>query len=284
MTFHQSPTMYVRDVTLNVENLDRSLQFYKEVLGFEVARRTQKTASLITAGGDVLLILVQSSAMQKFQPRMTGLYHFALLLPSRKDLSVFVRHLLSLGLRFGSGDHLVSEAIYFSDPDGHGIEVYADRNPTSWNWRGEEVEMATLPIDFDSLLSLTTNNDSWEKMPKGTVMGHIHLQVKDMEQNERFYVEGLGYQIVSRLGKEALFLSDNNYHHHVAFNTWAGSYIKDKSDESVGIKAFTVIVPSIKARREIVSQLKKQGFIVEETEGKTFAYDPSNIIVTFEME
>ncbi len=154
MNFHQKPNKFVSRVHLKVQHLERSLAFYQEVIGFKVLNRTAKAADLTADGRTVLLTVEQPDNVIPKQGRTTGLYHFALLLPSRQDLAGIVRHFAALNQRFGSSDHLVSEALYLSDPDGNGIEVYADRDDADWSWNGGQVEMAVDPLDFENSLQM----------------------------------------------------------------------------------------------------------------------------------
>src|SRR5690606_31295268 len=149
----------------------------------------------LTADGKTnILSLEQPSDVIPKQGRTTGLYHFALLLPEKKDLANIVVHLVENGIRFGSSDHLVSEALYLHDPDGNEIEIYIDRAPSDWSWSGEEVAMAVDPLDFERLLK--NREDTWKGLPEETVMGHIHLHVSELVKTEEFYVKGLGFDVV----------------------------------------------------------------------------------------
>ena len=151
-----------------------------------------------------------------------GLYHFAILLPDRAALGRFVAHLARIGERAGASDHLVSEALYLSDPDGLGIEVYADRPRATWRYDGQrQLAMDTRPLDLNSLVQ-AAGGEPWTGMPAGTVMGHVHLHVGDIERAAAFYHAALGLDKVVWSYPGALFLSAGGYHHHVGLNTWAG--------------------------------------------------------------
>ena len=133
MKFHSKPNTFVGHVKIKVENLDRSLKYYQEVIGFQILEQTKTTAKLTTDGKTSVLSIEQPENVVPKQGRTTGLYHFALLLPQRSDLANIVNHFKENGIRIGSSDHLVSEALYLSDPDGNGIEIYVDRDPSEWN-------------------------------------------------------------------------------------------------------------------------------------------------------
>ncbi|ASN82668.1 VOC family protein [Deinococcus ficus] len=205
-------------VELTVSALDRSVAFYQQVLGLTLLSRDGTEATLGLPERP-LVALQERPGAQQVQPRSPGLYHLALLLPTRADLSRWVQHAARLGLRLGQADHLVSEAFYLSDPDGHGIEVYRDRPSSEWRWQGGEVEMAGDPIDLDSLLTEPGADVPFTSLPDGTTLGHVHLRVADLAATEAFYAGVLGFDVVSRW-PGALFVSVDGYHHHLGLNTW----------------------------------------------------------------
>lgn len=276
MIFHQKPATYVGEVQLKVSNLSESIRFYEEVIGLTVKDRSASQASFTTNGKDTLLTIIEPEGVQSKKGQTTGLYHFALLLPTRADLAQIVRHFIQDEIRFATGDHLVSEAIYLSDPDGNGIEIYADRNPDKWEWQDGEVAMTTVAVDIEDLLQETTT-DAWHGLPENTVMGHIHLQVNDLEENEKFYIDGLGFSVVNRYGDSALFISDHDYHHHIALNTWSSRSARHAEESETGIHAYTILFPSEEVRSEKIVQLKKIGAPIHEENGAYYVYDPSQI-------
>lgn len=280
MNFHRSPFTYVEHIHLKVANLERSIQFYTNVIGFSVLHQTDTEASLTADGQNALITLEQPENVVPKIGRTTGLYHVAILLPSRLDLANFIHHLIQLGLEVGAADHLVSEAIYFSDPDGNGIEIYRDREPNEWDWRNEEVIMATDPLDFNGLIALG-KQDAWQGLPKETVIGHLHLQVAELVDTKKFYTEGFGYDIVSRFGRQALFLSDGKYHHHVAINTWAGEGAPRPHENSVGLKSYTIHTADEEQRRKIKEQLESISVTVENEQELYVVTDPSGHQVYF---
>ncbi|MDE5414079.1 VOC family protein [Alkalihalobacterium chitinilyticum] len=282
MNFHQNPITYVAQVNLKVAQLQRAITFYKEVLGFRVMNQTDQTAHLSADGQTTLVTLEQiEGAIPKTYPT-TGLYHFALLLPTRADLANIVNHLLQKGVRFASSDHLVSEALYLSDPDGNGIEIYADRNHSEWNWRGGEVEMTVDPLDFSDLHA-EAGEKHWTRLPSDTVMGHIHLHVSNLVETEQFYREGLGFDVVCRYGDQALFMSSGGYHHHIGLNTWAGVGAPSPKEKQVGLKAFSIQFPNEAARNKVVDQLRQMGASVSQ-EGEFYqTKDPSDNHIKLEV-
>lgn len=283
MRYHQKPVTYVGEVQLKVSNLRESVRFYEEVIGLTIKNISSSKASFTTNGKDVLLTIIEPDKVQGKTEQRTGLYHFALLLPNRADLAQVVRHFIKQEVRFGSGDHLVSEALYLADPDGNGIEIYADRDYTKWKWQDGEVAMTTEPVDFESLLKEEIV-DVWKGLPKDTVMGHIHLQVNNLEENEKFYIDGLGFSIVSRYGQAALFISDYEYHHHIAFNTWAGRHIRHAEESENGIAAYTIVFPSEQVLKDKIGKLEKIGVTIYEDDGTYYTYDPQKIKLIFMID
>ncbi|ADU29585.1 VOC family protein [Evansella cellulosilytica] len=274
MKFHKAPVSFVGQVNIKVQDLERSLQFYKEVVGFKVIEQTDESANLSADGETVLLSIEQPKDVVRKQARTTGLYHFAILLPERSDLANFVQHYSKFGLQLASSDHLVSEALYFSDPDGNGIEIYVDRDHREWRWHSDLVEMTVDPLDFNDLLS-NSSDEGWNGLPSETVMGHIHLHVSELEKTEVFYSKGLGLEVVCRFGSQALFMSDGKYHHHIGLNIWNGVGAPTPSPNSVGLESFTLMLPNEEKRNEVVTQLNKIGATVTERKNCYITTDPS---------
>ncbi|MGG4442646.1 VOC family protein [Brevibacillus fortis] len=274
MNFHQSPNTFVQQVNLKVQNLDRSLAYYQEVIGFQILNQSATKAELTADGKTALLSIEQLHAALPKQNHTTGLYHFALLLPKRSDLASIVRHFSALNLRIGSSDHLVSEALYLSDPDGNGIEIYADRDPGSWSWHGSTVDMATDPLDFTDLLS-SGEQTAWKGLPAGTIMGHIHLHVSKLNEAEQFYTNGLGFEVVNRYGAQALFISTGKYHHHIGLNTWADVGAPPPHPNSAGLESFVLVLSNEEARNRVIAQLREIGASVQEESGHFVTEDPS---------
>jgi len=209
-------------VTLQVADLERSLRYYEDVLGFHVQSRDAGSASLGTVADPAPLVSLRERRGATPVPRRgrLGLYHFAILLPDRAALGRFVKHLAGIGMQAGMSDHLVSEAVYLTDPDGLGIEVYADRPRDTWRHEQGQLAMATNPLDVNDLVR-AAGDAEWTGMPAGTVIGHVHLHVGDIGSASRFYHEGLGFDRMVWSYPGALFLAAGGYHHHLGTNTWA---------------------------------------------------------------
>lgn len=282
MNFHKKPTTFIGHVKIKVQDLERSLNFYENILGFTVLEQTGSTAKLTVDGKTSFLSLEQPEDITPKQRGTTGLYHFAILLPTVKDLANIVVHLVKHDVRFGASDHLVSEALYLADPDGNEIEIYRDRPASEWSWRGEQVDMTTIQLNFERLLKHATPDEPWSKMPEDTVMGHIHLHVAELENTEKFYVDGLGMDVVLRFGPQALFMSYGKYHHHVGANTWNGVGAPQPAENSVGLAYYTLVFDNEEVRAETLKNLEKIGAEVKQVEGDYVTKDPSGnqIILT----
>jgi catechol 2,3-dioxygenase len=215
------PEVAVGPVHLAVSNLDRSLAWYTAVLGLLELERAGDQVTLGAADRTPLVLLEARPGIRPLRPgSRLGLYHFAILLPDRAALGRFVQHLADTGARAGSADHLVSEAMYLQDPDGLGVEVYADRPRASWRRLGRELMMATDPLDLRAVVE-AAEGEPWSGMPPGTVMGHLHLHVGDLDEATAFYSTALGFDRMVWRYPGALFLAAGGYHHHLGTNTWA---------------------------------------------------------------
>jgi catechol 2,3-dioxygenase len=243
-------------VVLQIGDLERSVAYYVQVLGLQLASRSSSEA-VLTARGDpaplVTLRKMQGAAPHPQRGRL-GLFHFAILLPDRPSLARFVRHLLDRGVHPGAGDHLVSEAFYLTDPDGLGIEVYADRPRSTWRRRGRELAMASDPVDVRDLLR-AAGDEPWTGMPSGTVMGHLHLHVRDLESTTAFYSELLGFDRMVWSYPGALFFAAGGYHHHLGTNLWAGASATEPPAGEARLIEWTIELPDAATLDAVRSRL-----------------------------
>jgi catechol 2,3-dioxygenase len=261
-------------VCLQVSDLERSIAYYEQVIGFRLLGRTAAGARLGAHDDDrVLVELVEKRGVSPVPRRgRVGLYHFAILVPRREDLGRFVRHLADIGVRAGMSDHFVSEALYLQDPDNLGIEVYADRPRSQWRVRDLELAMTTEPLDVDSLVA-AAGDDPWTGMPAGTVIGHVHLHVGHIDQGAAFYHDAIGFDKVVWSYPGALFLSAGGYHHHVGTNTWAGSAPPAGEDEA-RLLEWEIIVPSAADATRALDSASNAGHPVERSANGGVARDP----------
>ena len=251
---------HVGRVRLLVADLDRSLAYYTGVLGLEATQGTSDTAALSPPGGDQPLIELKQQRGAKPVPRQgrLGLFHFAILVPDREALGGFVRHIADRGVYAGSADHAVSEALYLTDPDGLGIEVYADRPRTAWRLSGQELFMTTEPLDLRGLVKAAADRE-WTGMPAGTVMGHVHLHVGGLDEAASFYHAALGLDKVVWSYPGALFLSAGGYHHHLGTNTWAAGAPPAREDEA-RLLEWDLVLPDAPAVDEASHSLAAAGY------------------------
>jgi catechol 2,3-dioxygenase len=261
-------------VRLQVASLERSIAYYERVIGLRVLARASSSASLGPSDGHTVLAELRERVGAIPVPRRgrLGLYHFAILLPDRAALGRFVGHLASIGEYAGMSDHLVSEAIYLSDPDGLGIEVYADRPRSSWRTLGRSLQMATQPLDTQDLVR-AAGGERWSGAPKGTRIGHVHLHVSDLESAASFYHAGLGFDKVALEYPGALFLSAGGYHHHLGTNTWAVGAAR-ASDADARLLEWTLQVPSEKDVDEVAQSLAAGGFQIAREGKDAVTVDP----------
>ena len=266
-------TTRVGAVRLQVSSLERSLLYYRDFLGFRVLAQREGTLTLGDAADHALVELRERAGATPVPRRgRLGLFHFAILLPDRPSLGRFVRHLAATGAPAGSSDHLVSEAIYLQDPDGLGIEVYADRPRATWQRDGDELAMATKPLDVSSLLR-AAGDATWDGMPEGTLIGHMHLHVGDLAQAERFYHEALGLDVMVRGYPGALFMSAGGYHHHLGVNTWAAG-AQRAGENDARLLEWELVLPGVDDVRAARERLAAAGYSVEGTGDAALVQDP----------
>jgi len=255
MTFLH-PETHIGLVALTVANRERSVAFYQDVLGFTVIERGNAGVILGAGATAPLLLLTEQAGTRPKPSSTTGLYHFALLVPSRADLGRSLLHLAELRYPLdGYADHLVSESLYLSDPDGNGIEIYRDRPRSQWHWANGRVAMATDPLDIEGILSEGEGDPRpWKGLPPGTHMGHIHLQVGDLRQAEEFYHGVLGFDVTARM-PGALFVSAGGYHHHIGMNTWQSRGAGPAPETGAGLGSFVIAMPDREALAQVRARL-----------------------------
>lgn len=233
----------ISQVHLRTTRLQRALDFYSGVLGLKTSQGPggQATLSAMPEEPDLLVLSEDRSALPRL-PQSIGLYHFALRYATRHDLAHAYRRVVKAGYPVaGASDHGVSEAIYLTDPDGNGVELYADRPRSQWRWQNGQITMVTTPLDLQNLLATIAPNPSTTTQLPHADLGHIHLHVKDLDNAQRFYSEFLGLGVTQRSYPGALFFAAGGYHHHVGVNVWAGKTAP--AANSVGLVSYRLEVP-----------------------------------------
>jgi catechol 2,3-dioxygenase len=264
------------EVTLSVADLDRSVDYYENAIGLHVNERANGGARL-GAGGRDLLALEEQPGARPGRGTNTGLFHFALLLPERRDLAAWLAHAAADGVRLtGASDHYVSEALYLRDPDGHGIEIYRDRPRDTWTRAGDgSLNMGTEALDLDDLMTARDPSRPFERMPDGTVMGHIHLQVAHLPEARRFYADLLGLDVMVEIPGQATFLSSGGYHHHLGANTWAGVGAPPAPPDQARLKRAALEIADPDELERIEARLGDAGVEAVRDGSRVLVEDPS---------
>jgi catechol 2,3-dioxygenase len=266
-----APETTVGPVHLTVADLERSRSYYREAIGLEPLGESNGRMSL-GAGETELLVLTELPGAQP-APHATGLFHYALLLPDRASLARWLAHAARDKVQLtGLSDHDVSEAIYLRDPDFHGIEIYADRPRELWDGEVSQ-RLTTQPLDVESLLGELESpaDEPFDGLPDGTRMGHVHLQVADVESTLAFYRDRLGFDLMARLGDEAVFLAAGGYHHHVGGNTWQSRGASPPPPGAAALRHATIVFPDAASRDEAAAAVGAEA----EHDGGPLVRDPS---------
>lgn len=272
-------TLRLGPVHLTVTDLDRSIGFYQAAIGLRLHRREDGLA-VMGAGGDDLLVLVEHPTARP-AGQHAGLYHFALLHPSRVELARATRRLIVTRTAIsGASDHGISEAIYLPDPNGNGIELAADRPRERWGDLSDPTVIGPRPLDMKQLLGLVADQEPQRHATRGLVVGHVHLHVGDIERGLAFYRDVIGFEVMT-LFPSAAFLSAGSYHHHLAFNTWRGEGIPPALEDAIGLRRWTVILENEEQVADVRARVAAAGIEPEERDGGLLVRDPWNIAVLF---
>lgn len=275
------PDTSLGHVTLAVADLQRSLAFYENVMGMQRLTVNEGTAHLGTKEKQLLILHEKPGAIQ--QPGYsTGLYHIAILVPSRPDLAHVIAHLAEVGYPLqGYTDHLVSEAFYLADPDGNGLEIYRDRPRDQWQWANGTIQMDNAPIDFESLFAETPQKP-WVGLPDGTRIGHMHLRVGDIDKAVEFYGQIIGFDLVARM-TGAAFLSAGGYHHHLGVNVWHSRGASPPPSNAVGLQEFVIQLPSIEEVNRVRDRLQAAQIAYREESQNLLTHDPWSNALRFQL-
>ena len=270
-----APATTVGPVHLTVSDLERSLAYYARSIGLDVLDAAPGRAAL--GGGErELVVLVEEPGARPVRGA-TGLFHLALLVPERVHLARFLAHVVRERVPLqGLSDHVVSEAVYLADPDGHGIEVYADRPRELWEGDVGR-RLTTLPLDVDDLLAEVdaAQGAPFDGLPAGTRMGHVHLRVATIPETVAFYRDVVGFELMAALGAEAAFLSAGGYHHHIGANTWTSRGGAPPPSGSAALRHATIVLPDDAERNRLVARLEQAGHRVDDDGDGPLVRDPS---------
>jgi catechol 2,3-dioxygenase len=272
MTFIIDPSTVIGSLTLAVRDLEHMSLFYRNVIGLsELTQRDQQID--LGVNGDVLVRLLGKPDGKRY-PRSPGLFHLAIRLPGRRDLAHWFSHLLQAQYPLdGAGDHLVSEALYLTDPEGNGIEMYCDRPRDRWEFDEKGVKMDTLAVDLKSLQA-DVPDQPFKQLPAGTSIGHLHLRVNNVEKAVEFYRDVLGFQLMA-LWPGAGFLSAGGYHHHIGVNMWNSKDAPPPPPDSLGLVNYSIQLAGREPLNLLLQQLDKIQQPVDQKDGKYYVQDPS---------
>jgi catechol 2,3-dioxygenase len=271
------PRAGVGVVSLTVRDLAGAREFYQRAIGLGELAAGEGRA-LLGAGGRPLVELVEDRGAPPRPRGSTGLFHLAILVPDRAALARSLQRLIDARWTLqGASDHLVSEALYVSDPEGNGIEIYRDRRRAEWRRDGDELRMATLPLDLSDLLGEPGDSgaDGDSELAPGARLGHVHLNVADLAASERFYAGLLGLGVTARSYPGALFLAAGDYHHHVGLNVWAGAGAPPPPERVLGLRRFGLLLPDQEAVRAVVGRVRASGTEIETVAAGELVRDPS---------
>ncbi len=270
------PRTTLGPVRLTVNHLERSRAFYESAIGLRATELEDGGLGLSVPGGPALIELRGDSTAARLNRRAPGLYHLAILVPTRLDLAFALARLVHVRWPLdGASDHLVSEALYLSDPDGNGIEIYRDRPRSQWRRDGDQLQMATLALNLDGVAGeLRTASELQAEAPAGTRIGHVHLQVSDLDEAESFYHGVLGFDVMVRGYPGALFVSAGGYHHHIGLNTWHSAGAAPAPAGSVGLRSFTIELPDQRELAAVLGRVQAAGITAEDQADGVLVRDP----------
>lgn len=285
-------TTHTGQVHLRVADLERSLAFYRDLLGYTALPIDERSVRLAPNAETPTHFLLDATPGVDPKPwRTAGLFHAAIRVPTRRDLARVISRLFNAGWKIGGmADHGVSEAFYLDDPDGNGLEIYRDRPRSDWPVVDGTLAMGSDPLDVNSLFATMEPGDlDITPMPDGSEIGHVHLQVTDLARAEAFYSGVLGFDVMQRSYQGALFVSAGGYHHHVGLNVWAGEGVPALRDDVAGLIDFTVLLPSAAAVNEVIARIDTAGLEAARSETSdgspsVLVHDPDGIGVVLAVE
>ncbi len=269
--YYHKDAIHISKIDLLVSDLNISKEFYTQSLGFSILKEKEDYVSLTVDHENEIIRLHQNEELE-IEKQKTNIYHFAILLPNRKDLGKFLHHLIINQIPIdGAADHVVSEAIYLQDPDGIGIEISCDKDDSEWQKANQTIEMDTLPFDYKGVYYSADEDDMFSVLPTDSIIGHLHLQVDKIDEIKDFYNKIIGFNIVNDKIKNAVFMSDKNYHHHLAINSWSSQKTRVQK-----MKSFTITYPDCEKFIKTFENLKKLQIDFKETKDGIVLKDPEN--------
>ena len=274
----------IERVDLRVGDVERSLLFYRDVVGLEVAEQDERRASLRAPGGPVFLTLDSTGIDAPVRRTAAGLFHIAILFPSRSALGDALARLASAGMQIGAADHAVSEALYIDDPGGNGVELYRDRPEDEWPGPAGDmiVPMVTDPLDMRGVLASGRGEEAiGAPAADGTVMGHVHLQASDIDETIRFYAQEIGLDLTARMGSRAGFFSSNGYHHHIGANTWNSAGGSPAPKNSPGLERVVFTSGDAEQLESARTRLKDGGRELRSSGEDLVVVDPNGVELEF---
>jgi catechol 2,3-dioxygenase len=273
-TFASRTPLHIGSLALNVRDRDRMTGYYRDMLGLDVIERSPSKA-VLGAGGVGFLELDQRPDLKPDDEREAGLYHTAFLMPTRADLARWILHAARTQVPItGASDHTVSEAFYLDDPEGNGVEVYADRNPDGWVWTKDLVKITTDPLDIEAIVREVQPGASYDSAPGGLRIGHVHLRVGDVPRAERFYRDGIGLAVTRGGRHGASFMSSGRYHHHLAGNVWHSQGAGPRDPNRAGLAWFSFAANDTAEVNAARDRLRAVGAPVTVIEGGFETADP----------
>lgn len=269
------PATAIGMVTLTVADLARSLAFYEQNIGLTIQTQTASEAWL--GVGNKQLLRLQALPGARYAPRTTGLYHFALRVPTRLELARTIEHLARTQTSIdGASDHTVSEAIYLHDPDRHGIEIYRDRPRSDWYDGAGNFLIDTHRLDIEGIMAeLAATREPWQGLHPETDMGHIHLRVAELEKTGNFYLHVLGLGLMADMGS-ALFISAGGYHHHIGMNVWAGVGVPAPTCDAARLVSYELLLPDAAALHDVLGRINAAGLQPVAQDHGWLVHDPAH--------
>lgn len=274
-----SNQLEVGQLMLKVADLEKMMDFYVHIIGLRLLEVDGNKAYLAPHDSDDVILVLKELSNGVKDNHSTGLYHMALLLPTRRDLANTILWLIQENVKLGAADHGYSEAIYLSDPEGNGIEIYWDKPIEEWDIRDDgKIEGITDELNFNDLIK--ESDGTWLGIPTDAKVGHVHLKVSNLEETENFYIS-LGFELKSDIVNQAKFFASGNYHHQIGTNVWSGKGIKKIADNQYGLDSYMFILPTFEDFKILKSNLEELGIRLSDTAQVVSIVDPNGMVIKF---